>query len=543
VAVSAPPATVPLVEPRQEVRAVVCPSDGQTDVPLHFTGGPEVPQAGGTKTRAGFPITITFPPTAAVRAASASVSEASGRAAGAWLSTPEKPARPRGQRNTVCLIPRKPLRPNTTYEVTARAEVDGRPWQKTWKFTTVNEAAHSAETAARLVEAVNVYRRRAGLAPVRLDPELSRGCVAHAEYLARNVDQPATQGLGGHEEDAALPGYSEEGRRAGKSAVIAIGGVDPVRAVDGWMATLYHRTPLLNPRLERVGLGCARSGGLDWVTVLDVIHGKGAAAGKDVVVYPVDGQAGVPLAFAGPEEPNPIPEGRDGRAGYPVTATFADRERLTGVTGRLTDESGREVPAWLSSPERPANPRFAQFQGPTACVIARAPLRPGTTYRVELAGGTGEAAWARKWSFTTGSGGSDHMADEVLARINSYRALAGVAPVRLDPGLSEGCAAHARYLVRNARDPAAQGPGLNDEKPALPGYSLAGRAAARSADVLGGAPSPLVQVDDLMGTFLRRVYVLDPQLRRVGFGCASDAGRGWVCVLDLIRGRGPDLLP
>jgi hypothetical protein len=56
-----------------------------------------------------------------------------------------------------------------------------------------------------------------------------------------------------------------------------------------------------------------------------------------------------------------------------------------------------------------------------------------------------------------------------------------------------------------------------------------------------GASTPRSQVDDLMGTFLRRVYVLDPELRRVGFACVLDAGRGWVCVLDLIRARGGDL--
>jgi hypothetical protein len=32
-------------------------------------------------------------------------------------------------------------------------------------------------------------------------------------------------------------------------------------------------------------------------------------------------------------------------------------------------------------------------------------------------------------------------------------------------------------------------------------------------------------VDDLMATFLRRVYLLDPSLRRIGFGCALDVGR------------------
>src|ERR1700722_16890765 len=41
-----------------------------------------------------------------------------------------------------------------------------------------------------------------------------------------------------------------------------------------------------------------------------------------VVIYPVDGQKGVPVAFPGHELPDPIPDAHGAIAGYPVTASF-----------------------------------------------------------------------------------------------------------------------------------------------------------------------------------------------------------------------------
>lgn len=58
--------------------------------------------------------------------------------------------------------------------------------------------------------------------------------------------------------------------------------------------------------------------------------------------------------------------------------------------------------------------------------------------------------------------------------------------------------------------------------------------ASRRSDVLSNTPTPLTQIDDLMATFSRRVYLLDPTLRRVGFGTAQEIGKGWRCVLDMI---------
>jgi hypothetical protein len=54
----------------------------------------------------------------------------------AWLLTPETPAAPADQQNTICLIANKCLKERTAYRVTVRAKVDGQKWQKTWVFTT-----------------------------------------------------------------------------------------------------------------------------------------------------------------------------------------------------------------------------------------------------------------------------------------------------------------------------------------------------------------------------------------------------------------------
>src|SRR5262249_54103291 len=138
---------------------------------------------------------------------------------------------------------------------------------------------------------------------VALDEELSRSCTRHAEYLVKNAGHPSTKGLGAHDEDPNLPGYSKEGERAGLASVIHY--VEPVASVDGWMATFFHRIPLLDPALRRVGFGFAKGGRTGWVTVLDVDRGRGF---DQPVIFPGANQKNVPLAYLPRERPNPIPE-------------------------------------------------------------------------------------------------------------------------------------------------------------------------------------------------------------------------------------------
>ena len=96
----------------------------------------------------------------------------------------------------------------------------------------------------------------------------------HADYVARNHDHPSAQGLGIHDEDPKLPGATPEGAKAGAAATIASRLLDPAASLDNWMATLYHRLPLLDPQLKRVGYGQTPHPQHGWITVLDVGSGK-----------------------------------------------------------------------------------------------------------------------------------------------------------------------------------------------------------------------------------------------------------------------------
>ncbi|KAF0243707.1 MAG: hypothetical protein FD180_3123 [Planctomycetota bacterium] len=256
------------------------------------------------------------------------------------------------------------------------------------------------DTGAKVMERVNVFRKLAGLTPVTLDAALSKGCASHAAYLLENQENPATRGLGAHNEDPKLPGYTKEGEEAGRSADIHY--IEPVRAVDGWMASLFHRTPLLEPSLAKIGFGAVENGERGWFVVVDVMGGKGGGkkpAGKGVqpVVYPKDKQKDVPLAFGG-EVPDPIPEDRDDHAGYPITAQFPPGVPVKEASVGLKDAEGKLIECWISTPDKPAD---ARYQRNTVCAISKDVLKPGVTYTVNMAAKVGGRPWAAEWKFTT----------------------------------------------------------------------------------------------------------------------------------------------
>ena len=51
------------------------------------------------------------------------------------------------------------------------------------------------------------------------------------------------------------------------------------------------------------------------------------------------------------------------------------------------------------------------------------------------------------------------------------------------------------------------------------------------------AADPAGAVDGWMRMVYHRIPILAPDLRKIGFGCAQDAGEGWTCVLDVQSGR------
>ena len=179
---------------------------------------------------------------------------------------------------------------------------------------------------------VNKYRAAAGLAAVSVDAKLSAGCAKHADYLKKNFGSDAIAGLAAHKEQMDLPGASTAGADCGKNADLFVGVADLDKAVDAFMAGIYHRRPVLDPGLATIGIGTAKLA--DGTFVLAVrLSAAGTHAAGWPVAYPADRQTEVPLEY-GNEIPNPVPGGAP--AGYPITLQFPPFDKLTAVSAKCS---------------------------------------------------------------------------------------------------------------------------------------------------------------------------------------------------------------
>jgi len=253
------------------------------------------------------------------------------------------------------------------------------------------KAESADEQALRLV---NHYRQRAHLTPVTLDQKLSAGCMEHANYMAQNLDTEAMAGLNAHNQRPNLPGASAAGAACAKAADLFPKVSNLGVAIDGWMAGLYHRRPMLDPQLERIGVGYARlPDGM--LTAALRFENATRKRGGWPVAYPADKQADIPLDY-GAEVPNPIPN--HGSGGYPITLQFPPFDKVTGVSAALNDAQGNPVAFFLSDPEHPAT-SFGQYG--MICLIPKQSLQAQQGYSVRI-----DATWkgkpgSWKWSFST----------------------------------------------------------------------------------------------------------------------------------------------
>jgi hypothetical protein len=247
------------------------------------------------------------------------------------------------------------------------------------------------EQALRLL---NHYRQLAGLTPVKLDRKLSAGCMEHANYMLQNQGTDAMVGLNPHTQRSSLPGASAAGAACAKAADLFPRVSDLGVAIDVWMAGMYHRRPMLDPQLERIGVGYARlPDGM--LTAALRFENAGRRAGTWPVAYPADKQTDVPLDY-GAEFPNPIPN--QGTGGYAITLQFPPFDKVTHVIAKLTDAKGNPVQFFLSDPEHPAT-SFGQFG--VICLIPKLSLQAQNAYIIRI-----DATWNGKpgtwtWSFST----------------------------------------------------------------------------------------------------------------------------------------------
>jgi uncharacterized protein YkwD len=518
---------------RSAVKPVIYPADGQTSVPLMFPGMETPnPLPLDKDLRGGYPVTVTFPRGVFTDHAEGTLEAEGGQAVPVWFSSEQKPANPdfpQYQHNTICLIAKDPLRPDTRYAVKVRCTVDNEPWESAWSFRTVREELRKQAGDAALT-LLNEARADAGLKPLTIDPETTPACMAHARYLGRHY--PLVKGLNLLDEDPRLAGYTKEGKEIAKVSYVLPGG-EPERLRSVLTGSMTNRIFLLNPEMEKLGLGYAPAvpWGHVWVLKManvPVVHGE-----PEAVLYPGPDQKGVPLVYPVVEKPDPIPKEGKGKAGFAVTACFPAGTRIRRAEAELKDGKEEKVDCWLFTPENPAT-HFPQL---TICLLPKDSLSPATTYRVRMRAEVHGRMWEKAWSFTTRDVKveRERNARALLAKVNAARRQAGLAEVALDAKLSRACQSHAEYLARHAGHPSLQGLGVHDEDPKLAGYTREGQRSAW-VSVITDVSFPQNTVDGWLATPYHRIPILHPNLKRIGVGYVRKADRTWVTVMDVGNG-------
>jgi uncharacterized protein YkwD len=521
----------------EQGKIVLYPTPRQAAVPLVFPGN-EIPDPlpRARNKLAGYPITVTFPSEMKVITAEGWLEDEAGKEVPVWFSTPTRPANetyPRTQQNTVCLFAREVLQPGMRYVVLVQANIRSE-WSRVWSFTTASPVEVNQQPYDRALARFNVFRKAAGLEAVRLDSERCAAARAHAAYLARHLDH--TPGIRAEEERSDLPGYTEAGNQIAKRAAVRIGGgAGAIDCVDWMLASVLNRHLVLNPSMESLGLGTALQVPRGWVWVLSLPTGRREGDSDGPTLYPGPDQKDVPLFFG--REVNTLVSGqaRDAIAGFAVTANFFPRAKLARASGSLTDGSGKVIPCWLSTPQKPLRNVGTYNQ---IILVPQKPLPPAATLTAAMSAEVDGKEWTQTWRFTTTDPTryQAEVSEVLLERVNRARSLAGLSLVKLDSRLSRGCLAHAGYIQRNIDHPKLQGLGIHDEDPTLPGATPEGAQAGKGG-VIAIISNPADSVDGWLATLYHRIPLLDPHLKRLGYGQSLHPLRGWVTVLDATTGK------
>ena len=250
-----------------------------------------------------------------------------------------------------------------------------------------------------VLDRINFYRMLAGAPQLQLHPALLQAAQNHANYYLLNFADADAMVYGPHGEVAGKPGYT--GRASWDRATAAgypwYAGWevihfedDPVRSIDGWSATVFHRIIILDPYLEYMGYGHGLSGTAR-VDVADFGHATTDPGRQHLTLFPAPGQTNVPLTGMW-ESPSPLPPGVTDPFGYPITLQPPYSVPLTVTRAELWDSTGVPVAIYPKPPECG-----------TACyaLIPMTPLQQATTYTAHVIGTIDGVAFDMAWSFTT----------------------------------------------------------------------------------------------------------------------------------------------
>lgn len=267
-------------------------------------------------------------------------------------------------------------------------------------------AGTSADAIAAL-NAVNKVRLKTGAGCMSQAPALSMSATSHCNYNATNASMSMCQ-PGGHSEVMSCMGFTGADVQArvkaagysglaGVTEVLTQGGT-PEQAVMGWVDTLWHRIPVLDPWTTDMGYGTATG-----CRVIDFGRGMTPAAKELVTVYPYDGQTDFPTSFNGLESPQP-PMPSTGWPSGSFISVFAQNIQVTDHVLTLDSDPTPIEHIWIDKNSSTVMAGYRGYLSVVAFMYANKPLSPNTKYRAKVTGMHTGGTFNLEWTFTTGAG-------------------------------------------------------------------------------------------------------------------------------------------
>lgn len=254
------------------------------------------------------------------------------------------------------------------------------------------------------MQIVNETRAAMGSPCATMVAALNTSSTKHCAYYAANLNN-ATCIADAHVEVSTCTDYVAAQFYDRETAAGYTGSPDAedmafqdngTQALDEWINSVWHRTPILDPWTRDYGYGSA--------TMCDTMDfGVGASAPSDLIVtYPYNGQTGVPTSFNGAEEgPTPPVPPNGWPSGYPVHVYIAGLNAEPTVTTTVTTHEFSVVGGaqlahqWIT----PSTPNAVLFD--SVVLYGNDPLTANTTYLVHVAGTRSGATFDVNITFTT----------------------------------------------------------------------------------------------------------------------------------------------
>lgn len=289
-----------------------------------------------------------------------------------------------------------------------------------WSPAALAGGVTRGEEQKRALDELNKIRKSVGLPAVTLSSALNYAATGHSRYVLE------TSEYGHYESNSSSPyyiGYAPKDR-AGKygyhnssitenfyMGTLGATGTRTYYQVDNslawWMSAIYHRFPMISPRVEQIGYGPYYKSGRG-SQVLD--FGTDYALSGPVTRWPRPYQTGILTGFHG-ERPNPVAQfGRTCTStdpcGYPVSMTwYKGAVKYTSITLKRASD-GLAISGYRLSPQ---NDQFHNWSMSLSFIPQKA-LAYNTKYTASFQGkfnptyggnpdnGT---AFSYTWSFTT----------------------------------------------------------------------------------------------------------------------------------------------